>query len=242
MKRIGVIVILIGFFGWLGITGIANTGNGYIDHSAWNNLLQKYVSKDGVVNYKGLMSEKAVLEFYIKMLGSNLPEKASGDNEILAYWINLYNAATVSLILDNYPLKTIRDIGDPWDLVFVKVGEIQYSLNDIEHNIIRKDFNEPRIHFALVCAAKSCPSLLSQSYSADKLESQLQMQGVKFINNQNKNEITETKIKISKLFEWYQDDFTKEGSLIDFLNGFSNVKISEKATMDFMDYSWSLNE
>ena len=146
------------------------------------------------------------------------------------------------MILENYPLKSIRDIGEPWDIVFIKVGDKEYSLNDIEHNIIRKEFDEPRIHFALVCAAKSCPPLLNEAYSADKLDLQLQQQGEKFINNPKKNEIAMDNIKISKLFDWYKGDFTKNESLIDFLNGFAKTKISADAKIGFTDYDWGLNE
>jgi hypothetical protein len=236
------ITLLIGLLFGLGDIASSNPGTDHVDHAAWNTLLQKYVSTDGVVNYEHLQKEEAVIEAYINKLGKNTPEKSWGENEKLAYWINLYNASTVSLILKNYPLKSIREIGDPWDIVFVKAGGKEYSLNDIEHNIIRKEFNEPRIHFALVCAAKSCPPLLNEAYVADKLDKQLQQQGVKFINNPKKNEIATVNIKISKLFDWYKGDFIKQGSLIDFLNGFAKTKISDDAKIGFMDYDWSLNE
>jgi hypothetical protein len=242
MKKLKTITLLIIFLIGIGFSASSNPGTGHVDHTAWNILLQKYVSTDGVVNYEHMQKEEAVIEAYINKLGKNTPEKSWGENEKLAYWINLYNASTVSLILKNYPLKSIREIGDPWDIVSVKVGGKEYSLNDIEHNIIRKEFNEPRIHFALVCAAKSCPLLLNEAYEADKLDKQLQQQGVKFINNPKKNEIATVNIKISKLFDWYKGDFTKQGSLIKFLNGFAKTKISDDAKIDFMDYDWSLNE
>ena len=242
MRKIKGIVLIVGLLFNMGNFEPAIAGTGHVDHAAWNTLLQKYVSAEGVVNYREMKKEEAVLHTYIHMLSKNTPQEAWGENEKLAYWINLYNASTVSLVLKNYPVKSIRDIGDPWDIVFVKAGEKEYSLNDIEHKIIRKEFNEPRIHFALVCAAKSCPSLLNEAYDADRLDAQLHDQGVKFINNPRKNEIAVDNIKISKLFDWYKGDFTKNGSLIDFLNGFAKTKISSDAKIGFTDYDWNLNE
>lgn len=226
----------------IGFSASSNPGTGHVDHTSWNTLLQKYVSTSGVVNYREMKKEEAVLNAYIGRLSTNVPRDDWPENEKLTYWINLYNASTVSLILKNYPVESIKDIGNPWDIVFVKAGDKEYSLNDIEHNIIRKEFNEPRIHFALVCAAKSCPPLLNEAYDAERLDVQLHDQGVKFINNPKKNEIATDNIKISKLFDWYSGDFTKEGSLIDFLNGFAKSKISADAKIGFMDYDWSLNE
>ncbi|NOX46393.1 MAG: DUF547 domain-containing protein [Chlorobi bacterium] len=242
MKKPKTITLLVALLFGIGFSANANPGTGHVDHTAWNTLLQKYVSADGVVNYREMKKEEDVLNTYIGKLGKNTPEKTWGENEKLTYWINLYNASTVSLILKNYPLKSIREIEKPWDIVFVKAGDKEYSLNDIEHEIIRKEFDEPRIHFALVCAAKSCPPLLNEAYDADKLDAQLHQQGVKFINNPKKNEIAVDNIKISKLFDWYKGDFTKEGSLIGFLNGFAKTKISADAKIGFMDYDWSLNE
>ncbi len=242
MKKVNVIVLLVGLLFNLGIGGSASAQTVKADHSTWDTLLQKYVSNNGVVNYGQWKKEEATLNTYINMLNSNTPKEAWSDKEKLSFWINLYNASTIALILENYPLKSIRDIGEPWDIVFITASDKKYSLNDIEHNIIRKEFDEPRIHFALVCAAKSCPPLLNEAYTADRVEEQLQQQGVKFINNQKKNKITANGIEISKLFDWYKGDFTKTGNLISFLNNFSKINIAPGATISFMDYDWSLNE
>ncbi len=242
MKKLKTITLLIGLLFGIGFVVNANPATGHVDHTTWNTMLHRYVSSDGVVNYKQWKNDETAINDYIDKLSANIPQQPLSENETLAYWMNLYNASTVSLILKNYPLKSIRDIGDPWDIVFIKVGDKKYSLNDIEHKIIRKEFNEPRIHFALVCAAKSCPPLLNEAYEADKLDIQLQQQAVKFINNPTKSKITGNSIEISKLFDWYKGDFTKNGSLIDFLNAFAKTKIQEEAKVGFMDYDWSLNE
>ncbi len=210
MRKIKVIVLIVGLLFGMDNIEYVIAGTGHVDHTAWSILLRKYVSTDGVVNYREMKKEEDVLNAYIEKLGKDTPEKTWGENEKLTYWINLYNASTVSLILKNYPLKSIREIDKPWDIVFVKAGDKEYSLNDIEHEIIRKEFDEPRIHFALVCAAKSCPPLLNEAYNADKLNAQLHQQGVKFINNPKKNEIAVDNIKVSKLFDWYKGDFTKK--------------------------------
>ena len=242
MKKNNVIILLFGLLFGIGNEEFLFAETGYVDHSAWDTMLQKYVSSDGVVNYEQWKNDETAINDYIDKLSANIPQQSWGENETLAYWMNLYNASTVSLILENYPLKSILDIGDPWDIVFIKAGDKEYSLNDIEHKIIRKEFNEPRIHFALVCAAKSCPSLLNEAYEADKLDTQLHQQGVKFINDPAKNKVVGETIEISKLFDWYEGDFTKNGSLIDFLNAFTKTKVQKDVTIGFMDYDWSLNE
>ncbi len=210
--------------------------------SLWNDLLKNHVSENGQVNYKGFQNDKEKFDVYLKTLSDHQPKENWSDNEKLAYWINAYNAFTISLIIEHYPVKSIMDIKNAWDLKFIQLGTITYSLNEIEHEIIRKEFNEPRIHFALVCAALSCPILLNEAYVADKLELQLQHQGMLFINDPSKNVITPRKAKVSQLFNWFADDFTKNESLIDYLNSFSKTQLTSKAKIEFMDYNWDLNE
>ena len=212
------------------------------DHEAWGRLLKKYVSPEGKVNYKGFKQDKAALLSYLESLSSNSPSSAWNKNEQLAYWINAYNAFTVKLIIDNYPLKSIMDLGKPWDKRFISIGGKQYSLNDIEHNIIRKQFNEARIHFAVNCASQSCPELLNEAFEAGRLNQQLESLTRKFINNPKHNVISSSQAEVSQLFNWYKGDFTKSGSVIDFLNKYSKVKLSPGAKITFRDYDWNLNE
>jgi len=213
-----------------------------INHSVWNELLQKHVSDQGNVNYKGFKSDNTKFNGYLKMLSENPPEDSWDNDETLAYWMNVYNAFTVKLILDNYPTQSIKDIKGPWSHRFIKIGEKWYTLNDVEHRIIRK-MDEPRIHFALVCAAVSCPRLYNKAFTANTLEADLDFLTRGFLSDTSKNELSENTIKISKIFKWYGGDFKNDGKdLIDFLNQYSDVKISSKAKKSYKDYNWSLNE
>lgn len=212
-----------------------------INHAKWNVLLQKNVAKNGTVNYKGFQKDSKELKMYLNELSANVPAKSWSKNAILAYWINAYNAYTVQLILDNYPTKSIKDISDPWGKKFFTLGNKKYSLEEIEHEILRK-MDEPRIHFAINCASFSCPNLRNEAYTEAKLEQQLTAAAKSFINDKTKNTITTNKIEISKIFDWFSGDFKKKGSVIDFLNQYSKVKISSKAKINYKDYNWSLNE
>lgn len=213
-----------------------------IDHSTWNTLLKTHVTEDGKVGYKGFIKDQVLLNDYLNYLGELTPDNSWSKNEKLAYWINAYNAFTIALIMEHYPVKSIMDIKNAWDIDFIHLGNKTYTLNDIEHQIIRKEFNEPRIHFVLVCAAISCPILLNEAYTPDKLEQQLQQQSNGFINDPSKNSITHKKAKVSQLFNWFADDFTKNGSLIDYLNQFSEIKLDPNTRVDFLEYNWDLNE
>jgi hypothetical protein len=212
------------------------------NHSVWNDLLKKNVSSSGKVNYKALKNEKSKIENYINQLTEFETQTDWSRNEKLAYWINLYNAVTVKLILDNYPLKSITDLygGKPWDKKLITIGSKSYSLNNIENDIIRPKFNDARIHFAVNCAAKSCPKLMNGAFLPEKLNYQLNKQAKAFINGP-KNNITANAITISKIFDWYKDDF-KHGDLITFLNQYSNTQINPNASINFNEYDWNLNE
>ncbi|MBU2939148.1 DUF547 domain-containing protein [Lacinutrix sp. C3R15] len=211
------------------------------NHDAWNTLLQKNVSKTGHVNYIAFKNNPTELHAYITSLGKNMPTKTWTKKDKLAYWINAYNALTVDLIIKNYPVKSIKDIKDPWDQKLWKLGEKWYNLNEIEHEILRK-MNEPRIHFAIVCASFSCPKLQNQAFTATKLEEQLTAATKAFLADKNRNEIASDSIKISKIFQWFSKDFKQNGSLIDFLNTYAEVQISSNAKKSYKDYNWSLNE
>lgn len=225
-----------------GITQIVIGQESKADHNKWDDLLNKYVDDKGMVDYKNLIGDTPKLETYLAQLSMFMPDESWEDHEKLAYWINVYNAFTVSLVLENYPLKSMMDLKKAWDQKFIKLGNKNYSLNQIEHDIIRKEFDEPRIHFALVCAAVSCPVLLNEAYSASDLDNQLQKQSIRFLNDEKRNQIKESAASISQIFSWFNDDFTKKGSLIDFINQYSQIKLDAEASIKFMEYDWSLNE
>ncbi|MFY0651673.1 MAG: DUF547 domain-containing protein [Cyclobacteriaceae bacterium] len=222
------------------------------DHAQFNNLLKKHVDERGNVNYKQLKNERSLLDEYLGLLSEHPPNESNWTKEDqIAYWINAYNAFTLALVLDHYPIASIKDIGSkiqipfvntPWDIKFIEIGDEEYDLNNIEHNILRENFNEPRIHFAIVCASFSCPKLRNEAYRGGKLEQQLEDQARNFLRDKSKNEIGTSEIHISKIFSWFKGDFTKDGSLIEFLNLYSQKKIEENAKVSYMDYDWSLND
>lgn len=233
-------------------TGILFTTNAqeHLKHETWTALLAQHVDVEGHVNYKGFKADEKKLDEYLAVLSANHPNESWDKNDILAFWINAYNAFTVKLIVKNYPVKSIKELGGsiykvntPWDIKFIEIGEETYDLNNIEHGIIRKDFEEPRIHFAVNCASVSCPRLRNEAYVGSKVNDQLDDQARYFINNKTKNTIGEKKAELSKIFKWFEGDFTKNGGCVeDFINTYSEVKISKKTKIDYQEYLWELNE
>lgn len=211
------------------------------NHDQWNILLQKHVSIEGNVNYLGFENERNKLSEYIASLADNMPNDQWNDQDKLAYWINAYNAMTIDLIVRHYPIKSIKDIKDPWGQRLWKLGNKWYNLEEIEHQILRK-MKEPRIHFAIVCASFSCPKLQNEAYTAFQMEEQLTKATEEFLSDPKRNNISSDNIKISKIFQWFSKDFKQNESLIDFLNQYSDVHISSKAKKSFNDYNWELNE
>ncbi|WGD33559.1 DUF547 domain-containing protein [Olleya sp. YS] len=212
-----------------------------INHSRWNTLLQKYVSEQGHVNYQKFKNDKTSLALYIDTLSENVPTDDWSRAEKLAYWINAYNALTVDLIVKNYPIESIKDIKDPWEQRLWKLGNKWYNLDEIEHKILRK-MDEPRIHFAIVCASYSCPKLQNTAFTAENLDAQLTNATKEFLSDTKRNEITKNKLKLSKIFRWFDDDFKQNGSLIDFINTYTTTNISEDAKISYKDYNWDLND
>lgn len=215
--------------------------NNSVDHSAWDILLKKYVADNGNVNYKDFKTETELLNTYIDYLATKIPSDNWNKKEKLAYYINVYNANTIKLIIDNYPTKSIKDIKNPWSKNRIKIANEYFSLSNIEHDILRK-MNEPRIHFAINCASASCPKLLNIAYTEDNIETLLEKATKDFISDSDKNKISKENVQLSKIFDWYQKDFTKNGSLIDYINHYSKVKIDSDAKIFYMDYDWNLNE
>lgn len=213
-----------------------------VDHSEWDQLLKKHVDKDGLVNYMGFKQDKAALDNYLSMLSTQEPTKQWSVQELLAYYINLYNAYTVDLILDNYPVKSIKDINSPWIRGIVPIGKNILSLGGIENGILRK-MKEPRIHFAINCASISCPNLLNEAYTASKINEQLDKASWNFVNG-DKNELNANNLKLSSIFDWYAKDFTVNGepNVIAYINQYSEVKINSEAPIKYLEYNWKLNE
>lgn len=213
----------------------------HVDHTIWNDLLSKHVTAAGEVNYKGVIEDKKQFKEYLTILSENEPQKDWTKEETLAYWMNVYNAFTIKLITDNYPVNSIKDIKDPWDKRFFKIGSKWRNLNEIEHKILRK-MEDPRIHFGINCASISCPTLHNKAFTAGNVDTTLDMLAAKFINNPKHNTITKNTAKLSKIFKWFSKDFKTNGSIIDYLNQYSAITIDANAKISYKEYNWSLNE
>jgi len=222
------------------------------DHSTFDRLLRKYVDGDGWVDYEGLRSEAEALNTYVASL-ENTPFADLARDEKLALLINAYNAFTLRLILDHYPLGSIRDIpseSTPWDDVRWHLGTMTLSLNQIEHEQIRPKFAEPRIHFALVCAAIGCPKLRNEAYLPARLDEQLEDQA-RYVHSHDRwfrYQPGAKEIGLTKLYDWYGSDFDQvAGSVLAFAARYS---VPLKAALDqdkqpqikWLDYDWTLND
>ena len=231
----GVLFIILFFF----------TSNSLISqkniHDIWDSELKKYVDDQGNVNYRGWKKNSKLLETYLKNLENNPPIEQWTKNDSLAYFINTYNAVTVKLILDNYPLSSIKDLIIPWWLKKFNLKNEKISLNFIEHKILR-NMDEPRIHFAINCASRSCPKLQNVAYYSHELENQLDNAANQFINDQTKNKVNVDRLILSKIFSWFSDDFGNKIQLLKFVNKYSKIKILESARIEYLNYDWDLNE
>jgi len=208
-------------------------------------LLKNHVL-NGRVDYAALKADPAPLQKYLEHAGA-VPEskfKSWDENRQLAFLINLYNASTLQLIVDHYPVKSIKDIGSwlkgPWDQPAVVLFGKTITLNELEHGVIRKQYNEPRVHMALVCAAKGCPILRSEAYTAEKLEEQLDDQSRRYLASPAGLVINRARgeARISSIFKWYGEDFPSVPAFVEKHSGQSldGLKIR------YLDYDWSLNE
>ncbi|MBD0261100.1 MAG: DUF547 domain-containing protein [Cytophagales bacterium] len=217
-------------------------------HPAWDALLKKHVSEKGAVDYRGFIKDSLALNGYLSQLAANPPqEKYWSREEQMAYWLNAYNAYTVQLIARHYPLKSINDIKragakSPWDIPFIALGGTNFTLNHIEHEVLRKQFADPRIHFAIVCASQSCPKLAGEAFEAGKLNGQLDRLTREFLDDPSRNKITAQQAQVSQIFNWFKDDFTKKGTLPEFINQYATAKLGKDAKIGFLEYDWGLND
>ena len=230
-----------------------------VDHEPWNRFLEKYLSAGPtgihLMDYRGVSArDKSRLQQYLETLQS-LPVSSYSRDEQFAYWVNLYNARTVALILEHYPVDSIRDITygwfsfGPWDEKLVSVEDEKLSLNDIEHRILRPIWQDNRIHYAVNCASMGCPNLALTAYTADNAESLLEQGAKSYINHPRGVTIEGGNITASKIYDWYSVDFgdSKE-SLINHWLKYANPalqqqleSLDEAADWDYR-YDWSLNE
>ncbi|MEP0545902.1 MAG: DUF547 domain-containing protein [Rhodothermales bacterium] len=228
------------------------------DHSAFSALLADVVDERGFVDYAALAADPAPLDGYLGRLAATDPSALSDDDR-LAFWLNVYNAYTLKLVVDNYPIDSIHDVvsgafiplvNTPFKVEFVTVGGDVMTLDGVEHGTIREEFDEPRIHFALVCAAISCPPLRAEAYVGDRLDTQLEEQGRIFLSNPAKNRVpadAET-IRLSKIFDWFGGDFGDDDAALQafiapYFDGDVRDRLARGAyDIEFLSYDWSLND
>lgn len=226
------------------------------DHADWNRLLQKYVDVDGMVNYAAWQKSKTdrvSLERYLVSLSSSTGEGSTPTK--LSFWINAYNALTIHGILQEYPTTSIRNhtavlFGyNIWKNLKLVVGDRTVSLEEIEHEILRK-MNEPRIHFAIVCASIGCPRLLNEAYVADRLETQLELNSKHFFSQPSKFKFDRTRkvVSLSPILKWFEEDFgnNKGEVLAKIARWLSPQAASElgqagAVSVQYQDYDWGLN-
>lgn len=220
-----------------------------VDHGGYAGLLKQHVT-DGVVDYRGLKANEDVLDRYLEMLAAVDPD-ALADADRFAFYANAYNAWTIKLILMNYPgIESIKDTGSllrsPWKKRFVKLEGREMSLDEIEHDTLRAEFKDPRIHFAVNCASKGCPPLYHEPFEGQILEDQLNEITRRFINDPARYRLEGQTLWVSKIFDWYGGDFDDDpvGFFLLYAEGDLKAQLTRQRgqlQVDYLDYDWSLN-
>jgi len=241
------VTVLLCFF----ITGLVTGSRAArkMDNRIYAGLLGKYV-RNGLVDYQGFKNEEAKLDQYLKIL-EEIDTKELSRDEQFAFYINAYNAWTIKLILTGYPgVKSIKDLGSffssPWKKKICRIDGEVISLDQIEHGILRPRFKDPRIHFAINCAARSCPPLRSDPYEGAILDQQLNEMGSTFINDPSRNRLERNTLYVSKIFDWFEEDF--DGDVVGFILKYAKGGLKKgleinkgDVVIKYLDYDWSLN-
>jgi hypothetical protein len=232
-----------------------------VDHAPFDRLLSTVVNAEGYVDYARLATEAdSTLAPYLQQLAETDPSNLDRDAR-LAFWINAYNAYTLKLIVDHYPVESINDIkpgagpsipkvNSPFQLDVGAVADTVRTLDDIEHGIIRERFDEPRIHFALVCAAVSCPRLRREAYTGGNLDAQLDDQAHRFLHDTDKNVVPAgaSRIRLSRIFKWFDEDFggsaqSTQRFIAPYFDGAVRRTLEQGGyDVSFRTYNWSLND
>ena len=244
--------LFISFFmitGAAGLQSIASSGTA-VDNGLYGELLKKYV-RDGKVDYAGFKTEEAKLDRYLKIL-ENVDPGILSRNEQFAFYINAYNAWTIKLILSGYPgVTSIKDLGSllksPWKKKIVRIDGKVITLDHVEHEILRPRYKDPRVHFAINCAAKSCPPLRPEPFNGNILDRQLDDSTRSFINNPQSYRLDDSELYVSRIFKWFSEDFNEDifGFFLKYATGNLKKELkskSERIVVKYLGYDWSLNE
>jgi hypothetical protein len=228
--------------------GTASAGTS-IDNGIYASLLKKYVA-NGRVDYSGFKTDESQLDQYLRQLSQTQPDQLDRAGQ-MAFYINLYNAATIKLILTAYPgIKSIKDLGSlfqsPWKKKFITLNGRTITLDHIEHDILRPRFKDPRVHFAINCASQSCPPLLDVPYTGSTLDAQLNKVTANFINNPQSTYIQGDTLYLSSIFKWFSADFGDDirGFVSKYARGDLRKQLDARASslkIKYLDYDWSLN-
>jgi hypothetical protein len=221
-----------------------------VDNRLYGELLLKYV-RDGKVDYAGFKTEEAKLDRFLKILENVAPAGLSR-NEQFAFYANAYNAWTIKLILSGYPgVTSIKDLGSliksPWKKEIVHIDGDVISLDHVEHDILRPRYKDPRVHFAINCAAKSCPPLRPEPFSGKILDRQLEDSTRSFINDPKNYRLEGNELYVSRIFKWFSEDFNDDvfGFFLKYTTGNLKKELeakSERIVVKYLPYDWSLNE
>ena len=235
--------------GAAGLLSLASSGTA-VDNSLYGELLKKYVW-NGKVDYAGFKTEEAKLDRYLKIL-ENVDSGILSRNEQFAFYINAYNAWTIKLILSGYPgVTSIKDLGSllksPWKKKIVRIDGKVITLDHVEHEILRPRYKDPRVHFAINCAAKSCPPLRPEPFNGNILDRQLDDSTRSFINNPQSYRLDDSELYVSTIFKWFSEDFNEDifGFFLKYATGNLKKELkskSERIVVKYIEYDWSLNE
>ncbi len=235
-----------------------DTSKATIDHRAWDEFLGRYVRRgaDGVnrLPYASIKGEdRAALDRYLQQLQAE-PISRHSRAQQRAFWINLYNATTIKVVLDHYPVKSIRDIDispgfladGPWGAKLVKVEGEALSLDDIEHRILRPIWKDARTHYAVNCASVGCPNLAPHAYTAEFMEGLLEEAARAFVNHPRAAQVKDGLLQVSSIYKWFASDFGGETGVLAHLARYAGRDLSDELqahkTLDAYRYDWSLND
>jgi hypothetical protein len=246
---IGVALLLGGCFSTVAVNApqgekLEVTKSGF-PHDVFDRVVKKVVNDRGRVDYKTLATDRLELQRYLVAISEvsphSNPELFPTPEEQLTYWINAYNAYVMYAVTERPNMKSVND--DATSFFYFtkyKFGNEVFSLYALENDVVRKEFSEPRIHFALNCASAGCPDLPPEAFVPDRLESQLAREAREFCNSPDRVRVNGDTVEMSQIFEWYGDDFAAHGGPIEFCRKWG-AALPEKADIDFIPYDWTLN-
>lgn len=237
---------------------ISQSSKKTVNHSQFSRLLKAYIKRDknglNRVDYKGFKNKQSDLKAYIKSLEA-VKVTSLSRSEQFAYWANLYNALTIDVVLEAYPVKSIKDIdispgifsNGPWGKKLVTIEGTKISLDDIEHQILRKVHKDPRVHYAVNCASVGCPNLQTEAFEASKLEAQLEKAAKDYVNSNRGVVVKGNRLSISKIYVWFKKDFGgNDAGVLAHLKKYAapelKTKITKIGSINSSFYDWTLND